>query len=129
MSTRANEQAFLSAIEHLHAPICLDRVPEWLYDLLLAANWSQLRIIYDGHCGVSGMSWVDDQGNECPLEGTDAPEILRRYLVALAASLLDTYIPSWRFGARSSGTMVLDAEGRTATFHNTTRIQVVLRVE
>ena len=29
----------------------------------------------------------------------------------------------------SSGTLILDAEDRTATFHNTARIQAVLRVE
>jgi hypothetical protein len=129
MSTHASQQPFLSAIDHLSAPICLDGVPEWLYDLLLAGNWSELLIIYDGHCANSGMSVLDKEGNEIPLDETNAPEILRRYLAALAATLLDTYIPSWRFGAGSSGTLILDAEGRTTTFHNTTKIQAVLRVE
>src|SRR4051794_6049628 len=89
---------FVSAIDELCTPICLDRVPEWLYDLLRDANWSQLRIPYSGHCGIAPMSWVDAHGNTFLFARANAPEVLRRYLVALAASLLDTYIPSWRPG-------------------------------
>ena len=129
MCVHASQQSFLSAIDHLRAPICLDRAPEWLYDLLRDANWSQLRIPYSGHRGVSAMSWVDDQGNCVLFAEANAPEILTRYLAALAASLLDAYIPSWRFGAGLSGALILDAEGRTATFHNTARMQAVLQVE
>ena len=129
MSAHASQQSFLSAIDHLRAPVCLNKVPEWLYDVMLGANWSQLCIIYDGHCAISAMSALDNQGNEVRVEETGAPDVLRQYLAALAASLLDTYIPSWRFGTGSSGTLILDAEGRTATFHNTTKIQAVLRVE
>ena len=75
------------------------------------------------------MSALDNHGNEFRVEETGAPDVLRQYLAALATSLLDTYIPSWRFGAGSSGTLILDAERRTTAFHNTTKIQAVLRVE
>ena len=128
MSVPTMQCPFISAIDELRAPICLDKVREWLYDLLRDANWSQLRIPYSGHCGISPMLWVDDQGNTVLFAEANSPEILRRYLAALAASLLDTYIPSWRFGAESSGALVLDAKGRTATFHNTTKIVATLRV-
>ena len=129
MSAHASQQSFVSAIDHLCAPVCLNKVPEWLYDVMLGANWSQLCIIYEGHCGISAMSALDNQGNEFRVEEAGAPDVLRRYLAALAASLLNTYIPSWNFGAGSSGTLILDAERRTAAFHNTTKIQAVLRVE
>ncbi len=129
MSVPTTQNPFVSAIDELRTPICLDRVPEWLYKLLRDANWSQLRIPYSGHCGIAPMTWVDDQGNTFLFAKANAPEVLRRYLVALAASLLDTYIPSWRPGTGSSGTLILDAEGGTATFHNTARIQAMLRVE
>ncbi len=122
MSVPTTQNRFVSAIDELRTPICLDRVPEWLYDLLRDANWWQLRIPYSGHCGIAPMSCVDDQGNTFLFAKDNAPDVLRRYLVALAASLLDTYIPSWRPGTGSSGTLILDAEGRTATFHNTTII-------
>jgi hypothetical protein len=126
MSVTTTQNPFVSAIDELRAPHCLDRVPEWLCDLLRDANWSQLRIPYSGHCGIAPLSWVDDQGNTVLFAEDNSPEILRRYLAALAASLLDTYIPSWRFGAGSSGILVLDAEGRIATFHNTTKILATL---
>ena len=57
------------------------------------ANWSQLRIPYSGHCEIASMTCVDDQGNTFLFAKANAPDVLRRYLVALAASLLDTYIP------------------------------------
>lgn len=129
MSAHASQQSFVSAIDHLCAPVCLNKVPGWLYDVMLGANWSQLCIIYDGHCAISAMSVLDNQGNEFRVEETGAPAVLRQYLAALAAALLDTYIPSWRFGAGSSGTLILDAERRSAAFHNTTKIQAVLQVE
>jgi hypothetical protein len=127
MSVPTTQNPFPSAVDHLLTPICLDRVPEWLYDLLRDANWSQLRIPYSGHCGIAPMLCADDQGNIF-LFAPNAPEVLTRYLAAQAASLLDTYIPDSRRDTRSSGTLILDMNDRTTTFHNTTKIVATLRV-
>src|SRR4029079_4382324 len=117
---------FVSAIDE-RAPICLDRVPEWFYDLMHDANCPKLCIAYSDHGGIAPPSCLDARSNNVLFADANLPELLRRYLTALAASLLDAYIPSWRTGVGSSGTLILDAEGRTATFHHTTTIALRLQ--
>jgi hypothetical protein len=125
------QNRFLSALHHLRTPVCLDRVPDWLFDLLRDANQSQLRIAYNGPPdeldGMPVISVLDNCGNTIPLAGTAAPEVLSRYLSSLAVSLLDTHVPNWRLGAGSSGTLVLDADTRAITVHDATRIRATLR--
>src|SRR5712671_4111090 len=118
MSAPTFQRAFLSVLHHLRGPVCLDRVPYWLFDLLREANWSQLRIVYngapDGLGTISAISVLDDQSSAFQLTETKVPEVLTRYLTALAVALLDTHVPNWRLGA--AGTLVLEADTRAITF-------------
>ena len=126
MSVPTTQNRFVSVIDQLRAPSVWIEFPSGstnYCEMPIGRNFASPTVDI---ARIASMTCVDDQGNTFLFAKANASDVLRRYLVALAASRSDTYIPSWRPGTGSSGTLILDAEGGTATFHNTARIGLFL---